>query len=293
VKLNYLVGGTGASVGQYSGYIGSVGNIASVSLAGDLEGGAGSDSGEITAGGSIGAIKISGGITGYNYTNNTKITHSTAILAGGRIASIFVGKSIVGGTSVFSGYAIDSSVIHAGQDIGSITVKGDLKGQLVINDPSEFIITAVGQAKHGKSSDVAIGSLHVGGQVAYAEILAGYSAAGTATDGSAQIGSVTVGGAWTAADLVAGVKNATGYFGNASDKLITAAPAPLPKIASITIAGAVTGLGNAGDHYGFVAAQIGSFKANGAVVPLQPGPGNDLIPFDVGGTNDVSLHEVT
>ena len=137
------------------------------------------------------------------------------------------------------------------------------------------------------------------GRVEFTNILAGYlyasAAAPTPSNGSAQIGDVNVSGDWYASNLVAGVENTISdneNFGNGNDTLIsTTTPSIVSEIAGVNISGLILGTPtsiSSSDHFGFDAADILSFKANGAAVALSAAP--DTVP--VGETTDVDIHEV-
>jgi hypothetical protein len=126
-------------------------------------------------------------------------------------------------------------------------------------------------------------------------VLAGYTSDNNPVNGGASIGAVKVGVDWVASSIVAGAKN-SGFpasvspFGNGNDAKIVGS-ALVSKIASITIGGYLSGTPNtAGDHFGFVAQQIGSFKLGGAVIPLGAGAHNDNRTFTV--APEVTIHEV-
>ena len=131
-------------------------------------------------------------------------------------------------------------------------------------------------------------------EVKNADILGGYYD-GFAVNRTAQIGAVKVKGDWIESNLVAGVQNATnspGNFGDNLDVLITPTgpnPAILAKIASITIGGQV--VGSATGHFGFVAQQIGSFKAAGFTAKLTAGT-DAPIQLAVAQGGNVTIHEI-
>ena len=113
----------------------------------------------------------------------------------------------------------------------------------------------------------------------------------------AQIGTVTVGGDWIASNLVAGVQDdanpaRNAFFGDGNDQKITGGTdtaARISKIASITIKGAVLGTGSIlTDHFGFLATNIGIFKAGGVTVAT-PTPFTDL---SILTGSDVTIHKV-
>jgi hypothetical protein len=70
-----------------------------------------------------------------------------------------------------------------------------------------------------------------------------------------------------------------------------ATDAIVAKIASITIGGTVTGTASSGDHFGFVAQQIGAFTAGGFTAPLTSAT-DAPIDFSFGTGHDVTLREI-
>ena len=214
--------------------------------------------------GGAGAITINGQLAGGPGSGSGEIE------VGGRIASL----KITGGTNETS--------IKTGRDIGSLTIAGGVNTSL---------ITALGQAKPGKTTDIAIGKVSITGDVNSSRILAGYDRFGNAANGSAQIGAVNVTGNWTASSIAAGVADTNGDgFGNGDDVAI--APGTIiSKIAGIVITGSVTGTGGAGDEFGFVARQIDSVKIGGVLQALTTG--KDVIPLAGNpATNDTTIREV-
>jgi hypothetical protein len=137
--------------------------------------------------------------------------------------------------------------------------------------------------------DVAVASLSVGGDVRFARILAGFDAIQSPADADASIGPVTVGGDWVASILVAGAED-SGFPGfGIGDVLQTVGDTPLvARIVSITIKGDATGSTVSGDHFGFVAQQIGGLKIGGRTFALSAAKDNILIPFN----HDLHLLEV-
>jgi hypothetical protein len=144
---------------------------------------------------------------------------------------------------------------------------------------------------------IAIKSLSVAGRVEFADILGGYDTNGNGdpSNPDAQIGTVTIGGDWIASNLVAGVVADNAFFGDGDDDPITETGEPdalFSKITRIVINGQVIGTGAIGDHFGFVAQQISSFKVGGTALPLTSGAGNDTAGFVVSTTSDVRVREV-
>ena len=284
------------SEGDQSGRIFTSGDLLALTIGGSLAGGSGSDSGEVTSIGNIGPIKIGRDFTGGSVLGADSNFNTGYIQSLGRIASISVGGSIISGIDDSTGTLGTSASIRAGKDIGSLTVKGSIVGNSAAGQLSSVIISAVGQATPGATSDLAIGKITVGGRVERAQILAGYSTALVATNGNASIGPVKVGSHWIASDLVAGVQDDADAalddaFGDADDQLIPGfgGDALVARIASIAIKGVV--IGNASstfDRFGFTAEQIGSFTASGAKFPLTAGADTFVLsPL----TNDVTLRD--
>ena len=120
----------------------------------------------------------------------------------------------------------------------------------------------------------------------------------------AQIGPVIVGGDWIASSMAAGATaGADGFFGNNDDTKMSGVgvkdmPTVSSKITSIVIGGQVLGSAAGGDHYGFVAENIGSFKLKGGTTTytLTAGNSNDNILLDIlfGGLlgGDTRLNEI-
>ena len=126
-----------------------------------------------------------------------------------------------------------------------------------------------------------------------AQILGGYLqnfAGPVPFNGNASIGPVKVGGDWIASSISAGVRDggAPG-FGTPGDTIIAGATL-ISRIASISIKGAVIGTAADGDHFGFTAQQIGSFKAGPFKAALTAGTDAaiELSPH----TGDVAIREV-
>jgi hypothetical protein len=243
----------------------------------------------------IGHDLVGGSVSGAESSDATGFIQSS----GGRIAGITIGGSIVAGFDHSTGSLTSNASVRAGNDIGSLTVKGSVIGHPDTgNGASPVIISARGQEFPQPGIDLAIGKITIGGNIENAQILAGYDATLTPKNADAQIGAVKAGADWVASDLIAGATNPAfpnfglGDFG--IDGAGTTDNATIiSRIASITIGGLVFGTPtsvSATDHFGFVAQQIGSFKVAGSAIPLRSGPHDDNFP--VGGAADVSLHEI-
>jgi hypothetical protein len=291
-------GGTTFFSGQLSAQ-----TIASVTLGGSLVGGTADFTGNVSGLTSLGPVKIAGDIRGGSVSGAASAI-STGDIFGGAIGSVSVGGSIYAGKDESSGTLTRSGAIRSESTLGAVTVKGSLVG----NDTNPVFITGRGltMPAANATSNVAIKSVAIGGSVSFARILAGYNGTGTGENGSgagnpdAQIGAVTVGRDWIASSLAAGVVDGGNGFGNDLD---TKAPGQdssliVSKIASVTIKGQALGTAAVnGDHFGFVAQQIGSLSVAGTKFPLTAGAQNDDLDGNdpllrVGATNDLRVHEV-
>ena len=296
VKIGHdMKGGSGIGSAQ----IFSSAKLAGVSIGGSLIGGSNTGSGEVFSTGDMGAVKIGHDLIGGSITGSASLSSSGEIeTLSGRITSVTIGGSIISGTDASSGALTKNATIRAAKDIGSLTVKGSLIGNVTAEGASPVIISASGQAAlPGAKTDLAIGRVSIGGSVEFTNILAGYDRWLSALNGDAQIGAVTVGGDWVAGNLVAGAKNAASgntKFGDINDASIGAGSASIiAKIASITIGGQLFGTPNSvsnTDHFGFVAEQIGAVKIGGSAIALTAGAHNDN--RFAGHTTDVNIHEI-
>lgn len=197
-----------------------------------------------------------------------------------------IGKVTVGGSLLVT-EAKATSGIHAKTSLGAVTVKGDIVGLA----GSPYVIEG-GGALTGKTS-VAVKSVSVLGSVKNAAILGGHSN----NNGHAQIGAITVNGNWTASSIVAGAKTTAGnvtdplLFGNADDTALTGGTASVvSRIASIAIKGEVHGTAGSGDHFGFVAKQIGSVKVGAVSYQLAKNATDN--PIEIGDTSDFTIREL-
>ena len=311
-------------IGPASASIQSEGAIGSVTILGDLVGGTGAESSSILArenasaahpvAGSIGSVKITGTLLGGG-------DRSALIKADGILGSATIG-AIHGGIGTFSGAIVSgagfvesgptafiavtgtieggfgnhSGAIQLSGRLGNLTAGGLLKsivrvgddiGVLRVNgDVVDSIISARGQAVHSTTSDVAIGSALITGNVTNSSILGGYNVAGAAVNADAQIGAVRVIGDWTRSVLASGVIAGTDTdFGTSDDSVIPVADSPriVSQIASVIVDGNIADGVGAG-HFGFVAERIGSFSAHGVPVGLTAEAGQS---FEVSGNTSV------
>ena len=277
-----VLGGSGSN----SGIITSTGTLASVTIGGSLIGGQAFQTGEILVFGNAGPVKIGRDLIGGSITGTQPNLFDSGYIACNRIASVFIGGSIIAGLDdSTTGALFKNASIRVNDDIGPITVKGSLIGRANDRGDSLVIIQARGQntLQPGATTDTAIASLSIGGEVRNALVLAGFNSVLGQANADASIGAVKVGGNWTASSLVAGVRDsgADGYGINDALQTVSNDPALIARIASIAIKGVVTGTATAPDHFGFVAQQIGSFKSLGFApklttatdVPIEPPPG--------------------
>jgi len=287
-----LVGGSGVE----SGTVTADSKFTGITVGGSLVGGSGVFSGVIY-GGSIGTVLITHDFVGGSISGSASLDSSGLIESGGAIASITIGGSITAGENTSSGALTNSAAIYAANNIDSLTVRGGILG----NSTERVIISSRGQPTplpSNTKTDIAIDSINVAGRVEFTNILAGYQLASgpspetlTPIDPNAQIGSVTVGADWIASSIAAGATN-SGYpnFGDTNDAGISgASPSIHSRIASITIAGEVSGTPNSvssTDHFGFVAEEIGMVEIHGVSIVI---PSTNT-PEAIGETTDVTVH---
>jgi hypothetical protein len=264
----------------------AAGNLSSVTIGGSLIGGPASSSGKIVANtGKIGLVKIGHDLVGGSVTG-TDFANGTGYIQGRSIQGVTIGGSLVAGIDTSTGTLRQSGSIRAADDLGAVVVKGGIVG----NSTTPVIISARGQAAQ-TATDLAIASVSVRGHVEFAQILAGFGVDLDALNGDAQIGAIKVGGDWIASSASAGVTAGGDGFGNANDALIAGGGNIVARIAAIQIGGVATGTAGAGDHFGFVAGQIGSFKSLGFTAPLTASAQKEVIELSPA-TGDVSIREV-
>jgi hypothetical protein len=270
------------------------GNLASVSIGGSLVGGTINHSGEIISNGNIGSVKIGGNLLGSSIAFNEPSLDSTGYIQGAHIGSVFIGGSIIAGVDTSTGGSLTKNAsIRATDDIGSITVKGAIVGNVNPNGVSLVVISGRGQ--HGLSAtattDVALGNINVAGRVEWANLLAGYDTSLALVNLDAQVGSVVIGGDWISTNLIAGVNaGIDGQFGTVDDMKIKAHGVKdnpdnlgaVSRIASVIIKGNAIGTLTPDDPaaFGIEAQHIVLIKLGGATVPLLPGPSNDTVDND-------------
>ena len=222
--------------------------------------------------GNLGKLKIAGNVS------DAALRIAGNLFTDGNLGNVSIGGSLRGG---------DGDGIFASGRIGKISITRDISG---ISPLDSVSITAAGKRLPTTSTMIAIAGLTVGGLVANAEILAGYSIDGAALNPNVSIGDVKVKQTWTASTLAAGIARGNdGLFGTGDDKGISVAAASLvARIASITIGGEVNGTASAGDHFGFVANAFGGVKINGSKLPFTIA----LDAIEVGTSGDVTVREI-
>ena len=313
-----LVDGVGAGVGTLSiggsvlglnsdaGRIDVDGPVGTVTLKGSVVGTA-QGSGVIRAE-TIGSLKISGSVVGGDSSSGSIGANAIKTIAiGGDLTGglgLFAGTIVVGSQggigSVTIGGSMLSSSIYVGLfgidqgTIGKVLVKGSIIGT---SDRSSTIGASGPLNAPGK---LAIGSITVWGRVEHAFFGVGGTFGGDENP-DAQIGAVKVGGDWIASSIVAGTEpendSLTGTFDDGLMEQVGEPDALFSKIGSIIIGGMIRGTSDPGDHYGFVAQEIGSLKIGGTAFPLVPGRSNDnvgltLAFYELGLNFDTTLREV-
>ena len=283
------------------GRIEAFGNVTSVTVGGSLIGGTAYGSGFIEVG-ELGTLTIEGNIVGGSASGSSDLQNSGCVLAR-RISTVTLNGSLIAGTDNTSGMFSSNGAIRASNDIASLTIKGSVIG----NSTSKALIAARGQFAPSGATDLAIGKLTINGRVEYGLILAGVDGYldVASSNADAQIGPVVIGGDWIASSLIAGAApGVDGQYGNADDVKMSGGTVKdvstvSSKITSIVIGGQVMGTPvQVGDHFGFVAENIGSFKVKGGTTTysLIAGNSNDdiVLSLKFGGLigDDTRLNEI-
>lgn len=281
---------------EATGGISSGADLASVTIGGSVVGTL-RITAFITSAGDLGPVKIGGDLRGASISGTQGQLDTCAYIEADRIASVFIGGSIIAGTDTSSNGAITfSASIRAADDIGSITVKGSLVGNIGDGTPANFtpvVISARGQetVATGAKTDVAIKSLTVVGRVEYTQIVGGsdLTLGGSAVSGDAQIGAVKVGGDWIASRLAAGTDDGGDNIAGTDDDTFLGAgnAAIVSRIATISIKGQVLGTAGGTDSFRFMAEKIGSLKVAGTAFPLTTAAEN----LAVGVTSDFRVFD--
>ena len=268
-----VVGGSGVS----SGAIGA-NQLGTVTIGGSLIGGSSSNTGQVFSTVSITSLTIGGNIRGGSATGTKELVGSgTVRCTSGSIAAMTVKGSLIAGTDATTGQFADNGAIHAGTSIGTLEIRGNVLG----NSTTAAFISAYGQKSPPMNSDIAIGTLRVLGGMEYGFIYAGLGIGGQ-KNADAQIGTVYVAGDWLASSVVAGAATgADGKFGTMDDeKLSGPQTKDLPNVKSMinhfTVAGQLISTEFTSDTYGVVAEAVNNLSIGGEIIPLLPGPHNDI-----------------
>jgi hypothetical protein len=211
---------------------------------------------------------------------------------------------VTGSEANTNGTLTNSGAIRATTEITSLNVGGNITG----NTDEQVVISATGHTSSSAKTDVAIGKITVGsiknnvttgGNVYYANLLAGYapanSATGTATDGDASIGTILVNGNLSGTNIAAGTSaGADGKFATTDDAVISSTDRTnlTATIASIIVKGSLQNTAGSDDSYGFAAQWIKSVQIGDSHRPLQPGKSNDTTPTAVVTGSDTNYLEV-
>ena len=334
-------GGDGESSGavEISGETGVLANVSSVTVGksgvtgkGNIIGGSGVDSGHISIAGTVKKFLAYGDIRGGKGNGSGGLfvlsDAGTAALKQAVIKGNLLGGSTdAPGTTGGVASLLRSGLIEAG-DIGKLTIEGRIQGGVnagtsLAGSGGIFSDGAIGTLNvHGTGGTVAvtgdksapvvisaakgIRNATFGGDVSFAEILAGYSRPtvvgtprGLLVDAGANIGTIIVNGTLSASSIVAGVDaGGDGKFGTIDDQqTVVGASQPanqnlISRIASV-ILGSVAANPNAasGAAFGIVAEQVDSLKVNGVKTVVQAGPHNDEIQIG-GAATKIKLLEV-
>jgi hypothetical protein len=303
IKTLGIVGGLKGGAGIGSGAVvvhdlngltdSTPGNLGTVSISHAIAGGAGQNSGQVHADGSLGSLKA-GGLSGQAVDGSgsirigegvaaliadyNKIGNAGSITIAGSIskagspgpATIDVGGSI---TSLKVSGSISGAVITVGRSLGTLSV-----GKVgAVSEVTNTTVSALRHQTPTKTTNVAIGTINIIGNVTDSQFLAGYDRFGSAADGSAQIKNVTVSGAWKGSSAVAGVVDTAGDgFANADDAIISdKSSTAIASIAKILVKGQVLNSALSA-HFGFVSDKLLSVRLLGSTV---------LANGDISGTN--------
>ncbi len=288
-----VVGGGGA--GSQAGRIEAENSgLAAVSIGGSLLGGSQALNGAVVADLDIGSIKIGRNFIGGGTTASSLENAGVIMAQSGRIGSVTIGGSIIAGVNDGVGALTNDASILAFYDIGSINVHGSIVGSSGSGGVTPVVISAAGPKTPGATTDLAIGSITVGGRVEWTNFLAGYDTDLNPVSGGAQIGNVKIGGDFIASNLVAGVQNiASGdtNFGSGDTIIINDPSSTNASIAKVVIGGVVLGTPqsvSSADHFGIVARRIGSLSVNGASLSI----GGNPVSIALGQTGDDSLVQI-
>ncbi len=283
----YFGGGAGLNAGSLR----TTGGLTSIRVGSSLFGGTRDGTGVILSGGDVGSVTIEGDIWGGSVTGTASLD-SSGYIQGRRIERVRILGSIFAGTNSGTGHLTRSGSIRADNDIAELRVDGHLIG----GPTTPVILSTRGQASPVGTSDVALGSLRIGGLTWFANVLAGYNVNGIGVNADAQVGTLHAGEHWLASNLAAGVTaGPDGFFGTDDDAKLRGPgvrdnPKVLSAINDVVIDGVVWGSGSGTDHHGLVAEWVRALAVSGIAVPLFDGPHNDHLPLTL--EEDVTVHEV-
>ena len=271
--------------GLFSGSV-RTGNSSFVSIGGSLLGGGASFAGTLS-GGTLGKILIGGDLIGGSVSGSASSSDAGSIVTAA-IGQLEIGGNVIAGADNSTGNLVDSGSIVAIRSIGTVHVHGNVSGTNGANGTTLAHVHADGEA--GKTSGIR--ALIVDGSVTRAQV--------DVTGADGVIGLVRVAGDWTASSLASGVyAGMDGKFGTADDTHndINDDLNLVSRIASIQIGGMISGTPVGGDHFGFVAQQIGSLRVGDTKVVFMSGAGNDNLSaadpaFTFGAFADVRAREV-
>jgi hypothetical protein len=326
-----VLGGAGASSGivAVSGYTenfatvdGKAGNI-TIGKAGDLasgniKGGDGDNSGRVFVNGNLNNFLAYGNID----ATTAKGAHVGGLEVVGTLTKAVIKGSLLGGTTEITSVTNrqTGSGFVVANEIGSLTIEGQVKSGVKDPESTATLSNAFSAGIHANgtiktlkilgddgapalegnkdvpvaiTAGVRMGDVTIGGDVKYAEILAGYNrttdltkARGVFVNAGATIDSVTVEGKWTASNLVAGVyAGADGKFGTSDDTGKSNGTAGtvanqdlVSRIASVIIQSTIEPVPDDAPtdaSYAIVAEYLKSVRVNGIVKPLNAGSHND------------------
>ncbi|MEK0448707.1 MAG: hypothetical protein RL088_975 [Verrucomicrobiota bacterium] len=273
------------------------GSIGTLKISGSLTGGTGAQSGRIAIDGGIGLLTVaavtggtgiesgsvrtglgvfgSGDITSMNITTSLAAASTNAgadsasIVAGGRILALSIASNVTEGA------------IRAADSIGKLSIGGNVESA---------IVTARGAVAQTTTTDLAIASVTVKGNVTNSQFLAGYSISGADVNPDAQIGTIAVVGNWTASSIAAGVAKGGGDgFGDPLNVKASGSDSEtiVSRIASIAIAGTATAAGASAIH-AFTAQHIVKMKVGSTVLAFDATPGNQALAVGTAPSNLVA-----
>jgi hypothetical protein len=235
---------------------------------GDIVGGDGALSGRVVADGGIGSLTAGNLLQGVGELSGL-VRAGMGVTGHGNVGTLKLGHvGDTGNPVVFGGTVQVNGTVSSfsATDIFQANIAAERFGTFAAGNVQQSVIAAEGGATAAAKTDLAFKSITVTHNVTTGYFLAGYDLNFQPVNGHAQIGAVTVGGNWTSSSLVAGVRDLEhDGFGDSDDLRIQTndGSALVSKIASITIKGTVSGTAGSGDHYGFIAQQIGALTIGG------------------------------